>query len=397
MRRGGLGKKTDDGSPPLIGVVSDATTTYGRAIVRGVTRYANLQRRWLLFLDLDRSADILSELPPLDGGVFAGMDAPVIQEASRRFPHIVNCSGGGDPAICPIVALDDEVAGRMAAEHLLNCQFEHFAFYGYASHHTVAGHRLTGFKAALAERGFDCSVCPVGVPTAEQRINHTHHPQVIAWLRSLPKPAGIMATDDSHAYDLASICLEAKIAVPESIAIVGVNNDDLLCESAWPALSSVDADYSRMGYAAAALLDRMLRGEKIDPSEQVTRLRPLGVIERQSTNTLAISDRDICDALRYIRLHACDPCSVGDVLREVPVGRRWLERQFVTHLGRTPHDEITRVRVETAQRLLRRVELTMNQISARCGFAELKNFYVAFRKLTGTTPSAYRKKVLHGL
>src|SRR5581483_3121436 len=149
--------------------------------------------------------------------------------------------------------------------------------------------------------------------------------------------------------DLAAACREADIAVPEHVAIIGVNNDDLLCESAWPPLSSVEADFSRVGYAAARILDRLLTGESLAPEERVVLVPPLGVVKRQSTSTLAISDPNLAAAVRYVREHACDPCTVGDVLREVPVGRRWLERQFTVQLGRSPHDEIARVRIETAQ------------------------------------------------
>jgi LacI family transcriptional regulator len=205
-----------------------------------------------------------------------------------------------------------------------------------------------------------------------------------------------MTFDDTHAHDLAEACLEAGIPVPEQVAIVGVNNDDLLCDSAWPPLSSVEADFTRIGYMAARMLDRMLSGETLDATERHVRLPPLGVVQRQSTSTLAIKDENLAEAVRFIREHACDPCSVTDVLREVPVGRRWLERQFVVQLGRTPHDEIARVRIESAQRMLRRPELGLEEIAFRCGFAGLKAFYQAFRKVAGTTPAAYRRLSIVG-
>src|SRR5204862_1563062 len=126
------------------------------------------------------------------------------------------------------------------------------------------------------------------------------------------------------------------------------------------------------------------------------RLPPVQVVQRVSTNILAVADADLGHAIRFIREHACDPCSVPDLLRAVPVSRRWLERQFTAQLGRTPHDEIARVRIETAQRLLQRPEMDMFEIASRCGFAELKGFYSAFRKVTGTTPAAYRRSALIG-
>ena len=377
-------------------VVADCTDTYGRAILRGVTRYANLQRRWLLYKDLTNALEAQLQWSKLDGGVFAGFSDQLFQTGRKRCRHAVYCSGAGDARKAPVVALDDIAAGVQAAEHLMNCGIEEFGFYGFKQDYKTAINRLDGFQTNLNAKGFSCAVCPIQMPTREERTSHTHRPKVIDWLRGLPKPVGILALDDTNASDLAEICLEADIGIPDHVAIVGVNNDDLLCESAWPPLSSVDADYSRMGYAAAAMLDRLMRGVKPATDERLILLPLLGVVQRQSTSTLAIKDPDLAEALRFIREHACDPCSVTDVLAQVPVGRRWLERQFVAQLDRTPHDEIARVRIETAQRLLHRPELDMLQIASRCGFAELKSFYVAFRKITNTTPAAYRRTSLVG-
>lgn len=205
-----------------------------------------------------------------------------------------------------------------------------------------------------------------------------------------------MAADDAAAHDLASACLKVGIGVPDHVAIIGVNNDDLLCESAWPSLSSVEADYSRMGYTAAKLLERMLSGEKLKKDERLVMHPPLGVVQRVSTNVLAVGDPNLVNAIRFIREHACDPCSVDDVLREVPVGRRWLERNFTREFGRTLHDEITRVRIDNARRLALQPDLSLYDIAFRCGFAAFTNFNLAFRRITGTTPGAYRRNALRG-
>jgi LacI family transcriptional regulator len=375
-----------------VGIVADCTNTFGRAIFRGATRYANLQRRWLLFKDLGRLFERQHRLSALDGGIFAGMSKPVFEYALRQCRYGVFCSGGGDPAVSPVVALDDVAAGAQAAQHLMDCRLERFAFYGYNADYRTSGNRLAGFRDALAARGFTCDVCPLEPPTDVQRSSHTHRPALTAWLQDLPKPIGIMAWDDTHATEVAEACLEAGIGVPDQVAIIGVNNDDLLCESAWPPLSSVEADFTRVGYAAARVLDRLLNGEELAQGERLTLISPLGVVRRQSTSTLAIRDPNLAAAVLFIRDHACDPCSVADVLQRVPVGRRWLERQFAEKLGRTPHDEIARVRVEAAQRLLLRSDLDVPEIAVRCGFVEPKNFHVAFRKLTGTTPAAYRRQ-----
>lgn len=376
-----------------MGIIVNCTHSYGRAILRGVTRYANIHRRWMLLSDVGKTFDDIESLPELDGAICGGVPYPVFRHILNHTRFTVMCSGGGDPTLSPVVSLDDFAAGQQAAEHLLGLRLEHFAYY-WNEHYIVSTNRLSGFRSTLEKHGFSCATCPLDTPTPEQRLARVHRPGVIHWLRGLPKPIGVFAFDDWWAYDLAEACLEGGLAVPEEVAIVGVNNDDLLCETAWPPLSSINADYSRMGYAAAQLVDRMLAGEPVKPEDRLLRLPPLGVVQRQSTNTLAIRDPQLVEAVRYIREHACDPCSVSDVLQVVPVGRRWLERQFVSQLGRTPHDEIVRVRIETAQRLLVHTRLDMFSVASRCGFADLKSFYLAFRKITHATPAAYRRSAM---
>lgn len=379
-----------------VGIIADCSNTYGRAILRGATRYANLQRKWVIYKELQNVFDRPSHWPPLDGAIFAGVSAKVFEAGIKHCRFAVQCSSSMTHARCPIVALDDIAVGKQAAEHLLNCRFEHFGFFGFEQDYITSIKRLEGFQGALKERGLDCDVCPMRRPTPTERMSHTHRPKVIAWINQLPKPVGILAFDDTAAHDLAEACLEAEIAVPEAVAIVGVNNDDLLCESAWPPLSSVDADFGRIGYTAAETLDRMLSGTSPKDVDACTLLAPLGVVQRHSTDTLAVPNEDLADAVRYIRENACVPCTIKDVLRHVPVGRRWLERQFVRYFGRTPHEEIARVRIETALRLLKMSNLDVIDISGRCGFSELKTFYTAFRKATGTTPAAFRRQQLIG-
>jgi LacI family transcriptional regulator len=304
---------------------------------------------------------------------------------------MVYCSGGGDPRLSPVVALDDFAAGKLAGEHLLGLGITNFGFVGSSRSYRTIAQRLAGFRQPVEAKGYGVVECPVPVVMPREEISHPHRPAMIKWLRSLPKPVGIMAFDDWRANDLAATCLEADIAVPDQVAIIGVNNDDLLCESAWPPLSSVEAEYSRVGFKAAEILDRQLAGEVLVGDDRLVLMPPLGVVQRQSTNVQAIKDPNLVRARRFIGEHACDPCSVDDVLRVVPVNRRWLERNFASHFGRTVHNEITRVRIETAKRLLRGSEFSLDAIAARCGFAESKRFYVVFRNVTGTTPAAYRR------
>ncbi|MBC7785410.1 MAG: substrate-binding domain-containing protein [Burkholderiales bacterium] len=333
-------------------------------------------------------------LPHLDGAIVGGMGEKVFRQVQKRCKQVVNCSGNADPKESFVVCLDDYAAGVMAAEHLLDCRLQNFAFYGLSHGQAMTEHRYQGFKTTIEAKGYSCIEVGLGWPTNADHSGGAHWPQLVKLLKDAQKPLGVMALDDTAAEDLAAACLAAGISVPDQVAIVGVNNDDLLCDSSWPPLSSIEADYSRAGYVAASMIERALAGEKIKAEDRAIRLPPLGVVRRQSTDILAVDDPSLAEAVRFIREHACDPCNVGDVLRKVPVGRRWLERQFVSKLGRSPHDEILRVRIEVAKRLLKQPELTIPDIAARVGASAVQNFCRTFEQAEGVTPAAYRRTVV---
>lgn len=379
----------------MVGVVVDGVSAYGRGVLRGVLRHANLDRQWILHEDLWRASETLDAFPKCDGAIVAGFLGPHFDKVCSHARHVVHCSSGGDPSKTIVVSIDDHAVGRIAAEHLLDCRLEHFAYYG-ETEASVSASRLQGFRQALEQRGYTCVPSGIGWPVGTEWFNHTHWPRLIDWLHSLPKPVGVLAADDSLAHDLARVCLEADIAVPDRVSILGVNNDDLLCEAAWPTLSSVEVDYSRVGYLAAKLLDQLMSGQKLPKQERCVRLPPIGVCRRVSTDVLAVNEPHLNDAIRYIREHACDPCNVRDILQNVPVARRWLERQFVARIGRTPHAEITHVRMETAKRMLMQPDLTIPAIAERCGYSAVQNFTRVFRQVVGKTPATYRRARIEG-
>jgi LacI family transcriptional regulator len=375
-----------------VGVAIDATMGFGRQIMRGIMQYANLSRRWLL-LEEFRSIDTdFSTWPRCDGAIVAFGDPRKVHQLKKSCRHLVCCSGAADPAAVDIVRVESHAIGALAANHLLDCRLVHFGYYG--SHGLrYSQDRIAGFREALARRQLTCAESPVTYAFKGRvgRGPQSHWPKLIAWVKSLPKPVGILAVDDMAAHDLAAACLESNIPIPEQVALVGVNNDDLLCESAWPPLSSVNADYQRAGFFAAQLLDELMSSKKPLASKKLIELPPAGVVVRASTDSLAVDDPMLASAIRFIREHACDPCSVSDILREVPVGRRWLERQFTLKLGRTPYDEILHARMETARRLLLRPEIKMLEVAERCGFSSIQSFSRAFHQHTTETPGRFRR------
>jgi LacI family transcriptional regulator len=199
-----------------------------------------------------------------------------------------------------------------------------------------------------------------------------------------------MAAYDYRGQQVLDACLRLAIAVPDEVAVIGVDNDELLCELSHPPMSSVIPNTHRTGYEAADLLDRMMNGHRA-PSETYL-IAPLGITTRQSTDVLAIEDRNVARAVAYIRSHACKRIAVDDVLRAVPQARRLLERRFKKLLGRTPHEEILRVQLDRVKALLAQTDLPLSEIAERCGFTHVEYLSVVFRKKAGLPPSQYRAK-----
>lgn len=377
-----------------IGIGVEASTAFGRQIMRGVMRYANIHRRWVLAEEFHIHSTDPNSWPHCDGAIITEGKSDRIMAMQSRCGIIISCSGGAFVPGVPSVAVDDFAIGRTAAEHLLECRLSNFAIYSWPREtHTVANNRIKGFEDALLESGHSSTVCPVPFDWSRQLDSRSglHWPQLVAWLKTQPKPLGIFALDDMIAHDLAGACLEAGIDVPDQVAIIGVNNDDLLCESSWPPLSSVQCDFQRVGYLAAELMDRLLSGKAILPEEQMIRLKPVGVVRRLSSDILAVDDPNLAAAMRYIREHCCDPCSVDDILREIPVGRRRLERLFLEQIGRSPYAEITRARMKRAEELLSKSDMNILDVARLCGFADTPNFNRQFKQLLNETPASYRR------
>jgi LacI family transcriptional regulator len=214
--------------------------------------------------------------------------------------------------------------------------------------------------------------------------------ELARWLKELPKPVGIMACYDIRGQQVLDACRGAGLAVPDEVAVIGVDNDTLLCELASPPLSSVIPNAHRAGYEAAALLDKLMEGKRVPATARL--IAPLGIAERQSTDVLAVDDRNVARAVQFIREHACEGINVSDVLRVVPLSRRVLEQRFQRLLGCTPREEILHVRLARVKQLLGETELPLYLVAERTGFEHVEYLSVVFKRETGRTPSAWRQE-----
>jgi LacI family transcriptional regulator len=293
----------------------------------------------------------------------------------------------------PCVMEDNEAIGRLGAEHLLERNLKTFVWAPFWDD-TVNEERFQGFAAAIRSAGFDCvRLLPVNTRRSARASRHMNwtlrRRWVIHTIRSLRYPLGIFCYNDCVAADLVDACIESGIRIPDEVAVLGVDNDPVICDCVQVPLSSVRHDLEGMAYEAAALLDHLMNGGSLPKIPK--RIAPKGVVTRKSTEVLAVDDPDVASALGYI--HENFPrgnLSVDDVVDHGQVPRRSLERAFRDELQRTILHEILRVRVNHAQKLLETTPDSITDIAIRSGFVSLNHFYRVFRARTGLTPRAFR-------
>ena len=293
----------------------------------------------------------------------------------------------------PRIQSDQAAIGRLAAEHLMERGFRRFAYCGFTGH-AWSTKRRAGFEDALgaASEVVAAHESPWGGPSAHPW--EQEQKRIGDWLRTLPRPVGVFACNDLRGQHVLDACQRVGLAVPEEVAVVGVDDDPLVCELCNPPLSSVVPNPERIGYEAADLLARLIAGEK--PATAEILVAPLGVTARQSTDVLAIDDPHVAAAVRYIREHACAGASVGDVLARVPLSRTILERRFRKYLGRSPQAEIRFVQLKRVKQLLAETDLRLERIAELAGFEHPEYLSVVFKRETGQTPGRYRRQVQRG-
>jgi LacI family transcriptional regulator len=374
-----------------VALLIETASSYGRGLLRGISRYAALHGPWAFFLEPGG----LEPVPRLGDWGIGGIIALL---RNRRLARRILALG------VPTVDLDfslrefepwgvvsdERAVGRLAAEHLLRCGLRHFAYCGWSSPGDPRGYwwesvRFRGFVEGLGAAG-----PAVRVHAAADRVWAREQKDLARWLRELPRPVGIFAGNDQRARHVLEAARLAGVAIPREAAVIGVDNDDVLCEMSTPSLSSVKLDAERMGYEGAALLDRLMSGRRAARKPVV--VPPLGVAPRQSTDILASADAVTQEALRYIRANAGRPIRVRDVLQAVRVSRRTLETRFDRALGATPHGEIQRARLERARALLAETEWPIKKVAAASGFSYAERLHAVFRQALGLTPGRYRAR-----
>ena len=375
---------------PRVALLIETTRTYTREMLAGVRRYVADHGASSTFVEL-RSPD--SAPPPW----LSGWDGDGI--LTRTFSPEMNraVAATGLPAVelrstslphdRPFVGVDNGLIGQTVAEHFLNRGYRHFAVFGLATESFFV-QRVRNFVARLEQRGHAC-VELSGSASDRPADWEASQARLIAQLRALPKPAGVFAANDQLGVYLLDACLRAGLAVPEEIAVVGCENDETLCTLATPPLTSVELGGPRVGYEAARLLDQLMRGRRLP--RRPTLLPPRGIITRESSDDLVITDPLVARASRLIRQRIQEGITVEELCAALHASRSTLERRMKAALGRTPKEEILRLRFRDVERLLLATDLTLDQIAERAGFTHASYFQAAFRERYRTTPGAWRQ------
>ena len=283
---------------------------------------------------------------------------------------------------CPMVREDNEKIGIMAAEYFLKKGFQNYAFFWTRPHF-----RSHSYVQRLKEDGYDCQVL---FTPSQDTISHSLNEWLQQKFHKLPKPIAIYCPDDNTGSEVIEAALDAGFKVPEEISVLGTHNDEIICENLVVPLSSVDNDFERQGYEAAALLHRMMNGEDL-PNDELL-IPPSQVVSRVSTDILAYDNVDLVKALRFIKNTYSGPIDVDDVVAQSSVSRRSLYNIFKQYLNRSIAAEIQRHRLEEASKLVLESQLSFVEISKVCGFSNYKVFHRNFRKHFATSPREWRKR-----
>jgi LacI family transcriptional regulator len=378
--------------PPHVALLVETSLASGRDILTGIARYVREHQPWLLFHEpRSLEEDLPGWLKTWKGqGIIARVQTPKMANALRktRIP-VVDVLGVVPTAGFPLVHVDDEAIGAMGAEHLLVRGFKHFAFLGIHGENWSEA-RSRAFIQHLERQGYQANVRKETRHQADDVSWEVHQSDLATWVRSLPKPVGIMVCSDQRGGQMLDACRRASALVPDQVAVIGVDNDQPLCSVCNPPLSSVWPNHSLVGYEAARILERLMSGDSNAPARTLT--PPKKVVTRHSTDTLAIEDEMVASALRVIRDRACKGIRIDDISAMIGCSRSVLQRRFRSALGRSMHQELVTQRLNAARHLLIETSLPLMDIAERCGFRHQEYMGAVFKATIGQTPAQVRKQ-----
>lgn len=380
---------------PKVALLVETARGFGRDLLHGIARYSRLHGPWSFHITPGDFKQAMPEMKQWGGtGIIARIPNDRVAEEviSANVPTIA--LGLTDEQMLPSsplaqfseISSDAIEVSRVAADHLLARRFSHYAYVG-SDDRGWSLRRKVAFQKYMAKHGFDVHV--YSQPKLQRdRVWEREQEFLARWIGKLPTPIGLYACDDDRGREVLEACSFAGLHVPEDVAVIGVDNDEVFCELAFPPLTSIALNAEAAGYRAAALLDGMMRGRTREPRHIV--VESLGVVTRRSTEVVAVEDEDVVAALQFIHREQGRGISVDDVAEHAAMSRRNLETRFRETMGRTILEEMQLVRLERAKRLLVETTFPVSKVAELAGFGSAGYFIQFFQKQLGKTPRKYR-------
>ncbi len=393
-------------SIPKVIITADTSRVYGRRLIRGIAKYARLHGPWLfnrqpMFNQYQTGSKISkSEVKTLTQFKKFNPDGIIANNVNNKeqFDYILNM---GVPMVivgdyfpketCSRfirIYSDPEAIGKLAAEHLLDRGYKNYAFCGY-DFINWSHARGNAFSKVLAENGFQIHYYVQPKSPSKRRWENEQY-IMAKWLQSLPKPVGVMACNDDRAQQVIEACKIENLHVPEQVSVLGVDDDEFVCDLTEPPLSSVFLNNEKAGFEASRLLQKMMEVKNF-PNQEII-VTPTHIVTRQSTEILAIDDPQVALAIRYIRQHSKEIIQISDVVNVVALGRRTLEERFNKILGRSIFNEIIRCRIDKISQALIESNKSISEIALDFGYSSEAHISRYFKRTQGLSPLEYRKR-----
>ncbi len=375
--------------PPEIALAFNTGIPHLGRVAQGIRDYAQKKLNWRFLISPETQHLSPSSLVGWKGdGVIAVANTPEeIQVLKSLDCPVVNLSGAFEESVFPRVRANYERIGEMAAEYLINRGYRRFGFYGtgdiwYSNRYEV------GFQQAVEAKGFSCASLNVKSSLGNGARWDNGQAELELWLSTIEQPFAIMASHDPRAAMVIRACERINLSVPDTIAVMGVNNDIITCESCHPGLTSISRNDLGIGRKSAQLLDKLIEGRPA-PEEDIV-VEPGEVFERASTDFHGVDDSDLDKAVRFAKAHFRQPIGVENLVSETNRSRRWLEDAFQQHLGCTPSNFIAQLRFrEAKQWLAEDPSLSIAELATRCGYSGGRQLNAHFQKILGQSVRDY--------
>lgn len=380
-------------SPPHVAVIVETSKIYGREILLGIGRYLKLHGPWSVYT-AERAQDDpdpawLAEWRG-HGIITRSLDLRLCRAARAHGIAVVSLRHLLERPEFPTLMPDQRQIARRIAEHFFERGLRNFAYVGVPG--GKQWDRLRREEFVSVARAHGCASVVVRLELADQDLGwERQEAQITTWVRGLPRPIGIMVAHDTQGIQILDACRRAGLHVPDEVAVASVDNDSVLCEVATPPLSSLDQNLQRLGFEAAAMLDRMMRGVDVPAANYP--IEPGQVVMRRSSDVVAVADPGVARAIRYVREHACERINVHTLATIAGMSARALQRKFSEQVGRSPLQEIQEMRLRRVRQLLLETDLVLPQVAELAGFRYQEYLVRFFKKHTGMSPGTFRRRM----